>query len=346
MELLDLMARGGHDRVIAVSHEASGLRAWIALHHLAHGPAYGGIRVWGYRTEADALSDALRLSRSMTFKCVLAGVHGGGGKTVVMANHLIDRPAAMQILGREIEALGGSYLTGPDAGFTEEDRKALLQSTEHMAHFQGCGQQRSAGEATAEGAEWGIRAALRHLGMNDLSTVTLAIQGLGAVGGSLARRFLKHGARVLGADISEQACDAAAADGVELISPSELFEVECDVLAPCALGGTVHDLSISRMRTKVVAGVANNVLGHAQQAELLRARGILYLPDFVLNAGALIEGAGFGRTGRKDWSVELQNIGVTIAEILQRSEALDLSTRNVAVEMAKERVGVEERNSL
>lgn len=337
MELLASMARGGHDRVLAISDTASGLRAWIALHHLGRGPAYGGIRVWSYRNEADALADALRLARAMTFKCVLAGVQGGGGKTVVLANHLIDRPAAMEALGREIEALDGAYMTGPDAGFTDEDRVALMRATSHMAHFQGCGQMRTAGEATAEGAEWGIRAALAHLGQDDMSQMTLAIQGLGAVGSALARRFLRLGARVLGADISESAAAAAAKDGVELVDPSKLFEVECDVLAPCALGGTVHDLSIPRMRTKVIAGVANNVLGHDQQAELLRARGVLFLPDFVLNAGALIEGAGYAQSGREDWSEELRGIGRTIEEILQRSEAEEVSTMEVAIGMAQER---------
>lgn len=338
MELLSSMAQGGHDRVIAVSHEASGLRAFIALHHLGRGPAYGGIRVWNYRTEADALGDTLRLSRSMTFKCVLAGVRGGGGKTVVIANHLVDRPAAMEALGREIEALGGVYQTGPDAGFTHDDREALARGTSHLAHFHGDGPMRSAGEATAEGAEWGIRAALDHLEISDYSGLTIAVQGLGSVGRALARRFLALGCKVIGADISEEACHAAQADGVEILSPSQFFETPCDVLAPCALGGTVHDLSISRMRTSVVAGVANNVLGHPQQAELLRERGILYLPDFVLNAGALIEGAGYAQTERSDWTPELRGIGTTIAEILNRSEAEDASTMAVAVEMAKQRV--------
>ncbi len=337
------MARGGHDRVLAIADAASGLRAWIALHHLGRGPAYGGIRVWNYRTEADALSDALRLARAMTFKCVLAGVQGGGGKTVVLANHLLNRPAAMEALGREIENLGGAYLTGPDAGFTEEDRVALMRATQHMAHFQGSGQRRSAGEATAEGAEWGIRAALNHLGCTDMSQITIAIQGLGSVGGALAHRFLKLGARVLGSDIQESAAQSAAKMGVELVDPSEIFAVPCDVLAPCALGGTVHDLSISRMQTRVVAGVANNVLGHDQQAELLREHGILFLPDFVLNAGALIEGSGYARTGREDWSQELQGIGRTISEILLRSDAEDLSTMEVAVQLAQERVLAEQK---
>lgn len=332
------MARGGHDRVIAVQHEASGLRAWIALHHLGYGPAYGGIRVLPYRNEMDALHDALRLSRAMTFKCVLAGVKGGGGKTVVMAQHLINREEAMKALGREVEALGGVYQTGPDAGFSKADGIALSSTTKHTAQFFSAGQLRSGGEATAEGAMHGIQAALDFLGTSEVSGITVAIQGLGSVGLSLARRFLQLGARVIGADIQESAAAAAAELGVEIVEPAKILEVECDVLAPAALGGTVHDLSISRMNTRIVAGVANNVLGHAQQAELLRQRGITFLPDFVLNAGALIEGSGYRSTGREDWSAELRGIGVTIREILTRAQQEEASTRVIAEAMAMERV--------
>lgn len=331
------MALEGHDRVIAVQHEASGLRAWIALHHLGSGPAYGGIRVWSYRTESDALHDALRLSRAMSFKCVLAGVPGGGGKTVVLADHLRDRPAAMRALGREIEALGGAYRTGPDAGFVEADREALMQETSHMAHFYSGGHLRSAGEATAEGAEHGIRAALAHLGVDGFAGLRVAIQGLGSVGHALAGRLIAEGATVIGADPDRDAAARARQLGVELVDPSRILEIPCDVLAPCALGGTIHDLSISRLETRVVAAVANNTLGHPAQAALLAARGVLYLPDFVLNAGALIEGSGFAREGRTDWSTELQGIGTTIGEILRRAEAESRSTMEVAEGLAEER---------
>jgi leucine dehydrogenase len=332
------MARGGHDRVIAVQHEASGLRAWIALHHLGYGPAYGGIRVLTYRNEMDALHDALRLSRAMTFKCVLAGVKGGGGKTVVMAQHIINREEAMKALGREVEALGGVYQTGPDAGFSKDDGIALSTTTKHTAQFFSAGQLRSGGEATAEGAMHGIRAALDFLGTPELKGITVAIQGLGSVGLSLARRFVEAGARVVGADVNPEAVTAAEKIGVEIVAPAKILEVECDVLAPAALGGTVHDLSISRMNTRIVAGVANNVLGHGQQAELLRQRGITFLPDFVLNAGALIEGSGYSSTGREDWSAELGVIGVTIREILTRAQQEEASTRVIAEAMAMERV--------
>jgi len=332
------MARGGHDRVIAVQHEASGLRAWIALHHLGYGPAYGGIRVLSYRTENDALHDALRLSRAMTLKCVLAGVKGGGGKVVVMAQHLIDREEAMKQLGREVEALGGVYQTGPDAGFTVADGVALCSTTKHTAQFFSRGKLRSGGEATAEGVMHGIRAALDFLGTPETRGITVAIQGLGSVGLALAKLCLQAGARVVGADISEAAVTAAVSLGVEIVEPAKILEVPCDVLAPAALGGTIHDLSIARMETRIVAGVANNVLGHAQQAELLRQRGITFLPDFVLNAGALIEGSGFLSSGREDWSEELRGIGATITEILTRAQREHSSTLTIAEAMALELV--------
>jgi leucine dehydrogenase len=158
------------------------------------------------------------------------------------------------------------------------------------------------------------------------------------VGLSLARRFVEAGARVVGADVNPEAVTAAEKIGVEIVAPAKILEVECDVLAPAALGGTVHDLSISRMNTRIVAGVANNVLGHGQQAELLRQRGITFLPDFVLNAGALIEGSGYSSTGREDWSAELGVIGVTIREILTRAQQEEASTRVIAEAMAMERV--------
>lgn len=332
------MAHGGHDRVLAVQHQPSGLRAWIALHHLGRGPAYGGIRVLPYRSENDALDDALRLSRAMTFKCVLGGIPGGGGKTVVLAQYIQDREQAMMALGREIAALGGCYQTGPDAGFTAADRQALAAETEHTAQFFACGEIRSGGEATAEGAMHGIRAGLAFLGTSDLQGQVVAVQGLGSVGMALARRLLEEGAVVHGTDLDPEACRAAEALGVQLVDPSRILEVPCDVVAPAALGGTVHDLSISRMNTRVVAGVANNVLGHARQADLLREQGILFLPDFVLNAGALIEGSGYSRTGRKNWSAELAGIGRTTREVLERADAEQASTLEVAIQMAKERI--------
>lgn len=341
MDLLASMAATGHDRVLAVQDRASGLNAWIALHRTALGPAYGGVRVLSYRSEQEALRDALRLAEAMTYKCVLAGVPGSGGKTVVMSDRLHDRPAAMAKLGEIIESLGGIYQAGPDVGFGADDDAALRSTTQYIACFggeTGMGGVRTAGEATAEGAEWGIRAALAHLGTDDLGGATVAVQGLGAVGLALSRRLIAAGATVVGSDPDEAAAERAIGLGVRVVEPETIFDEPCDVLSPCALGGVIHDLTLSRIRAKVVAGAANNVLATPLHAERLRERGVLFVPDFVLNAGALIEGSGYARTGETDWSEALRGIGTTVAEVLRRAESEQRSTVETAQIIARERV--------
>lgn len=344
MAIHELMAQGGHRRLLAVQDRASGLRAWIALHHVARGPAYGGIRVWSYRTEREAVVDALRLARAMTYKCVLADVPGGGAKTVVLADELTDRAAAMMQLGREIEALGGAYQAGPDVGFTEADGRALARVTRHLAHHAETGARglRPAGEATAEGAEWGIRAALREIGTDDLRGAGIAIQGLGSVGLALARRMLAAGARVTGADPRLERAETARALGVTIVDPSRIAEAECDVYTPAALGGVVHDVTVTRLRARVVASVANNPLSSDAQAEQLAARGVLFVPDFVLNAGALIEGSGHARTGRVDFSPELRRIGEVVAAVCARARRDGRTPLAAARAMAEEILAAEQ----
>jgi len=346
VELLEWMARGGHDRVLAVQDERSGLRAWIALHHLKRGPAYGGIRIWRYRDEAEAALDALRLSRAMTFKCVLAGVPGGGGKTVVLADRILDRVAAMAELGRRIEELGGLYRAGPDVGFTETDFQALTGQTRWFAHPGATRGLRPAGEATAEGAVWGLRAALAfRRGSDDLAGITVAVQGLGSVGMAFTRRLRSLGARVVGADIRPDVAELARKAGIEIVDPGSIFQVEADVFAPCAMGGTLHDVTISKLKAKIVAGCANNILAHPDHARELQRRGILFVPDFVLNSGALIEGAGFERTGRTDWGKELRRIGETVFQVLDRAREQRTTTVEAATDMAREILTAESRRS-
>ena len=339
MPIHDLMAHGGHRRLLAVQHRPSGLRAWIALHHLERGPTYGGIRVWSYRTEREAVVDALRLARAMTYKCVLAGVRGGGAKTVVLADELLNRAAAMEELGREIEALNGIYQSGPDVGFTDADATALARGTQHLAHF-GSGVLRAAGEATAEGAEWGIRSALLAIG-GRFDGATIAIQGLGSVGLALARRLREAGVRVIGADPRAERAERAAALGVEVVDPTAITDVACEVYVPAALGGVVHDVTVTRLRARVVAGVANNTLASDTQAEALAARGILFVPDFVLNAGALIEGEGHRRTGRTEFGEELRRIGETVESLIARANRDGVTPLAAARAMAEEVLAME-----
>lgn len=342
MEFLQAMARGGHEQLIAIQDKRTGLRAWIAVHHSLRGPAYGGIRVWSYRNESEAALDALRLAQTMTYKCVLAGIAGGGAKTVVLEDHLLDRRGAVHELGRRIQALNGVYRSGPDAGFDDNDLRHLAETTEYAAAFHP-GRLRPAAEATSEGAASGIMAALRHLDCHDLQDVRIAIQGLGAVGYSLAKRLLDQGAEVIGADPRAAACEHARRLGVRLVDPSAILRVEADVLAPCALGGILHELSIQRLQCRVVAGVANNILASSALASQLHTRGILFIPDFVLNAGALVEGAGYERTGKVEWGNEVRAIGDTVAKLLVTADETGQTTLGAAIFMAEEVLNGEAR---
>jgi leucine dehydrogenase len=342
MEFFDTMALGGHEQLIAIQDDDTGLRAWLALHHTRRGPAYGGIRIWSYRNDAEAALDALRLAQTMTYKCVLAGVQGGGGKTVVLVDHLRNRREAMHELGRRVEALHGLYRTGPDAGFDENDLRHLAETTQFVAPFR-TGELRPAAEATSEGALGGILAALKHTGKPSFDGVRIAIQGLGAVGLALARRLIEQGAEVVGADPKAAACEHARKLGVKLVDPSQILRLDVDVLAPCALGGVLHELSIQRLHCRIIAGVANNVLASVNLAGILHQRGILLIPDFVLNAGALIEGAGFEQTGRIEWAKEVQAIADTVAALLNTAEKDGVTTVAAATAMAKDILAEEAR---
>ncbi|MDE0585079.1 MAG: hypothetical protein OSB63_00480 [Planctomycetota bacterium] len=338
MELLETMALEGHEQILAVQDAPSGLRAWIAIHALSPQPAFGGIRILNYRSERDALFDALRLSRIMTYKCALAGVQGSGAKTVVISNSINDRPAAIRALGRHIEGLGGVYRAGPDAGFTHDDQQVLMGETQYIAHFGVDGGMQSSGDATAEGAMHGILRALELRSELQIEEITVAIQGLGSVGFSLAKRFLELGARVVGADVDSSKIAAAQKLGVTIVPPSKILSTSCDVLVPCAMGGTIHDVSIPGIQASIVAGVANNTLGHDSQAALLKESNITFLPDFALNAGALIEGSHHFHTSENSCPQKIAEIGETIVNILQRSDDDKLSTIEAAFALASEKV--------
>jgi leucine dehydrogenase len=332
------MAHEGHEQILGVQDAPSGLRAWIAIHSLDPQPAFGGIRVLNYRSERDALFDALRLSRIMTYKCALAGVQGAGAKTVVIANSIVDRDAAIRALGRHIESLNGVYQTGPDAGFTRHDQDVLMQETKHVTHFDVAGGMQPAADATAEGAVHGILRALELRSELRADEITVAIQGLGAVGISLAKRFLELGANVIGADIDPVKAERAKQYQISIVAPRQILSSDCDVLIPCAMGGTVHDVSIPGIKASIVAGVANNTLGHESQAVQLRENGITFLPDFALNAGALIEGSHHFHTGENSCPQKIACIADTVAEILALSDGNNCSTTEAAFALAAERI--------
>ena len=335
--ILAAMARGGFERVLALHDRRSGLRGFLAIHDTSVGPALGGIRRWSYRNDEQALRDCMRLASAMTLKCCLAGVPAGGVKTVLLDHPEVDWEEAYEYLGRIIEGLGGEVTCGPDLGTGETELAWIARETRHVT---GPGE-RGPGHlsaATAEGVFRGMEAALEHLdGTADWPRRRVVIQGLGAVGRRLAGRLLAVGARVAGTELdTERGRRVADELGMQLLDPTRDLEEECDVFAPCALGGILHDLSIPRLRARVVAGSANNPLARRVHAEALHERGVLYVPDFVISAGALIRGAHFHLDGRRE---SLGRIGGRIAEtvrgVLERAVSEGSSPQRIATREAE-----------
>lgn len=340
IHILDAMAREGFEEVIALHDAPSGLRAFLAIHDSSAGPAFGGIRRWAYEDEDQALRDSLRLARAMTYKCALAELPAGGAKMVVLDRPALDVAAGYRAIGDFAERLGGRWYTGPDVGTGEVEMRSVAARTRYATDPgpEGPGQ---LAEATVEGVFRGIEAALVHLdGQADWPRRTAVVQGLGEVGAGLAKRLVEHGARVRASDLdSERAVLVSRQLGLELVDPATEFDQTCDVFAPCALGGILHDLTIARLRCRIVAGGANNVLARSAHGERLHERGILFAPDFVLNAGALVRGALFHLEGRREPIEAIgRRIGATAARILERARADGASPARVAIDEAEDRL--------
>lgn len=343
------MAREGFEELLALCEPRSGLRAFLGIHDSRRGPAFGGTRRRVYRDEAEALRDCLRLARAMSRKCALAGLEAGGGKVVMLDGPDVDVPAAYARLGERIEGLGGRFYTGPDVGTGAEELAAIAEHTGYVTHPGERGPGRLP-DATAAGVVAGIGAALAHLdGREDWERRVIVVQGLGEVGSRVARALAERGARVLATEVDGARAGAVVADlrasglRIDLLEaadePARALEIECDVFSPCALGGILHDLTVPRLRCRIVAGAANNVLARDEHGRRLFERGILYVPDFVLSSGALIRGATFHRSGVR---LPLEDIGARVgaatAEVLALAAAEGLPPDELAVREADRRI--------
>ncbi len=338
--ILEAMAREGFEEVIAIHDRDSNLRGFLGLHDTSVGPAFGGIRRWNYLDEDRALRDCLRLSRAMSHKCAIAGLSAGGGKLVVIDRPDLDVEGAYRAIGAYVERLGGRFYTGPDVGTGDRELACVASKTRFVTDPgpRGPGQ---LAEATAEGVFRGMEAALRHLdGAVDWKERSVVVQGLGEVGSGLARRLVEHGARVRAAEIDPERALLVHEDlDIELIDPSSEFDVACDILAPCALGGILHDLTLTRLRCRIVAGAANNVLARAGHADRLHEMGIFYVPDFVINAGALIRGALFHLEGRLEPVAAIgTRIEKTAAGLFERARERNLVPARLAVIEAEDEI--------
>ena len=345
MPVFDDPAFDNHEQVVFCDDARSGLRAIIAIHNTSRGPSLGGCRMWRYADSAAALTDVLRLSRGMTYKSALAGLPFGGGKAVILGDPGRDKtPDMFRALGRYVESLGGRYTVAEDVGIDVADIEQAARETRHVAGVT-AGGSGDPSPATAYGVFVGIRAAVKHrlgadrLQGDKLTGVSVAIQGAGHVGYELARHLAGAGADVQIADVDPARVQRAQTElGATPISVDRFLEADVDVLAPCALGGLLDDATIPKIRAPIVAGAANNQLAAARHGQMLRDRGILYAPDYLINAGGIInisyEGPDYDRS-RAFSHVAL--IHDTLLSIFQRADAAGIPTSEAADQLAEER---------
>ena len=283
-----------HELVQLVHDQASGLTAIIALHSTHLGPGAGGTRFWHYAQPGAAMRDVLRLSRGMSYKNAMAGLPMGGGKAVILADAAKTKtPAMLAAFGDAVDALGGRYVTAEDVGISEADMVAIAQRTQFVSGLPVKGDDAAGGDPgpfTAMGIYHGIKAAVRHkLGKDSLTGVHVALQGTGSVGGGVARLLARDGAKLTLADVNEARAQELASElGGHAVSPDVIMSTSCDVFSPNALGAILDEAGIARLDCAVVAGGANNQLARPEHGPMLAARGILYAPDYVINAGGII----------------------------------------------------------
>lgn len=332
-----------HQQIVYGSDDASGLRAIIAIHDTRLGPALGGLRIFPYASEEEALTDVLRLSRGMTYKSALADLPLGGGKAVIIADPRRDKtPDLLRAMGRLVDGLGGAYITAEDSGSSEADMRLIAETTEHVGGLPRHGA--ASGDPspfTAWGVFCALKSAVRHgLERDDLKDVRVAVQGVGNVGAHLARYLHTAGARLVLTDVDATALAQLADElGAETVTPATIADADVDVFAPCAMGAALSEGVVDRLKARVICGAANNQLASPAIAERLMARGILYTPDYVANAGGVIEIAWQRRDDYRREAVmeHIEGIGATMDEIFSRADREGTSPAMVADQLARER---------
>jgi len=289
MELFDLIGRHDHEQVVLCHEPAAGYRGIIAIHNTTLGPALGGTRFWNYASDVDALIDALRLARGMTYKAAVAGLNLGGGKSVIIGDPRTPRREAIfRAHGRFVESLKGRYITAEDVGTGVDDMDYVHMETDHVAGMQGRSGDPS--PVTAYGTYRGMKACARERwGSDSLDGMTVAVQGVGHVGYYLCELLAEEGAKLVVTDIDEERVARVVIEfGADPVAPDEIYAVDAQIFAPCALGAIVNDATIPQFKCEIIAGAANNQLAEERHGDELVRRNILYGPDYVINAGGLI----------------------------------------------------------
>jgi len=341
MTLWAELDQSGFEQFVWCRDRESDLEAFIAIHSTARGPALGGCRLWPYARPEDAARDAMRLARSMTYKAAAAGLPYGGGKAVVIGRAGdAGNDRRFEALGRFIERLNGSYLTGVDVGTTPMEMDAVARTTGYVTDT--TGSMGGTGDWTADMTAYGVLAGIKVTarlvyGTGRLQGRAVAVQGLGKVGWALCRYLRREGARLIVADLNPRLVERAVFDYQAMpVAAQRIYEAPCDIWAPCAMGGILNDNTIGRLQCRIVAGSANNQLAAPKHAESLRQRGIVYAPDYVINAGGLIataaelEGDGPFRTRSR-----VRRIAGTLAAAYAEAESAGVTTAEAADRIAE-----------
>jgi leucine dehydrogenase len=345
MSVFEMSEFDRHEEVVFHHDAGTNLSAIVAIHSTVLGPAAGGCRMWSYGSSDDALTDVLRLSRGMSYKTALAGLAFGGGKAVIIADARHPRTAELfEAYGRFVDSLGGRYITAEDVGTTTADMESVARQTRYVS-----GLARDAGEVggdpgpkTAFGVYLGLKAAARfRLGRADLQDLTVAVQGVGGVGYHLARLLAAEGARLFAADVRALATERVADEfGAVPVAVENIVALDVDVFAPCALGAILNAQSIPHLKAKVVAGAANNQLAVDRDGMALHAQGVLYAPDYVINAGGIINvyHEYYGASSEAQVSAAIALIPGRLTAIFERSRRENRSTNQIADELARARI--------
>jgi len=349
MSVFEMPDYDGHEEVAFFADKATGYRGLIAIHDSTLGPACGGTRMWAYPDSAAALTDALRLSRGMSYKNAMAELPLGGGKSVIIGDaRTAKTPALMRAHGRAVDSLNGRYITAMDVGMTEADMETIATVTKHVSGYSQPG--KTGGDPspmTAWGVFCGIKAAVAFVhGSDDMKGMRVAIQGVGNVGYDTARHLKEAGAELIVADVNEKNIARAVETlGATVAAPDTIHAETADVFAPCALGAILNDATIPEIKAKIVAGAANNQLARPEiHGAAVTARGILYAPDYVINGGGIIRVCG----QIYDWSdadirVKTTRIGATLGEVFAQAKREGRPTHEVADTIARARIETAKR---
>lgn len=334
------MAKYGYEQLVYFYDKETGLKGITCIHDTTLGPALGGTRLWNYATEEEAVVDVLRLARGMTYKAAAAGLNLGGGKTVLIGDaDKVKSEAYWRAFGRYVQSLNGRYITAEDVNTSPEDMDYVAMETDYLT-----GLKQTSGDPspfTAWGVYWGIKAACQEkYGSNSVEGKKVAIQGVGHVGYYLVKYLTDEGAEVIIADIKQDNIDRVTNDfKVTVVKPNEIIGVECDIFAPCALGAIVNDETIDQFKFEIIAGAANNVLKEERHGDILTEKGILYAPDYVINAGGLInvyqELLGYNKQEALNKTEKIYN---RLLEIFKIAKDENISTAKAADRMAEKRI--------